>query len=51
MVAARMPEMMMPAAMISKTPWRLIRSAIWIMMVSESELVVKKGTFPAAETL
>ena len=50
-VAARMPERMMPAMTASSTPWRLIRSASLMIMVSDSALVVRKGTLPAADTL
>ena len=50
-VAARMPERMMPAMTASSTPCWLIRSASLMIMVSDSALVVRKGTLPAADTL
>ena len=51
MVAARMPARMMPATIAKSTPFRLIRSAILMMTVSASELVVRNGIAPTLETL
>ena len=51
MVAARIPARMTPATNANRTPWELMRLAILIMTVSESELVVSIGISPAMETL
>ena len=51
MVAARIPERIIPATMASNVLLRLIRSASLMIMVSASALLVRNGTLPATETL
>ena len=51
MVAARIPARITPAIRAKKKPCWLIRSAILMMMVSESELVSSSGILPVRETL
>ena len=50
-VAARMPDRIMPAMTAKNTPCRLIRSERRMMIVSASALPVRNGSFPAADTL
>ena len=51
MVAARIPAMMIPATIAKNTPFLPIRFARQIMIVSDSDPVVRNGISPATDTL